>query len=75
MVLVSLRSRTGAALAVAEKLQGGGHPNASGATLPRSIQSIPAAVDYLRQLLNPPVAPASPDQLEALFEGIDAKGR
>jgi hypothetical protein len=67
MVLVSLRSRNGAALAVAEKLQGGGHPNASGATLPRSIQSIPAAVDYLRQILNPVAMVPPPTNLEALF--------
>jgi len=68
MVLVSLRSRNGAALAVAEKLQGGGHPNASGATLPRSIQSIPAAVDYLRQILNPVAIAPLPNSLEALFD-------
>lgn len=71
MVLASLRSRNGQALGVAERLQGGGHPNASGATLPRSIQSIPAAVDYLRQVLNPPPAAPSEDGLEALFEGQD----
>src|SRR5437899_8003313 len=47
MILVSLRSRTGEALKVAEKLQGGGHANASGAILPRSIQNIPAAIAYL----------------------------
>jgi hypothetical protein len=73
MVLVSLRSRTGKALAVAERLQGGGHPNASGATLPRSIQSIPAAVDYLRQVLNPPAAAPALNNIETLFEGFDAK--
>jgi hypothetical protein len=74
MVLASLRSRTGQALAVAEKLQGGGHPNASGATLPRSIQSIPSAVDYLRQVLNPRVAPPVLNDVEALLEGFDTKG-
>jgi hypothetical protein len=73
MVLVSLRSRAGKALAVAERLQGGGHLNASGATLPRSIQSIPAAVDYLRQILNPPPAPPSIDNIESLLEGIDTR--
>ncbi|MCC7376862.1 MAG: DHH family phosphoesterase [Verrucomicrobiales bacterium] len=52
-VVVSLRSRDGEALPIAQKLQGGGHPNAAGATLPRSIQSIPDAVDYLRRVLNP----------------------
>src|SRR5690606_16635902 len=50
---VGLRSRNGQALAIAQKLQGGGHPNAAGATLPRSIQGLPEALDYLRQVLNP----------------------
>src|SRR5690349_14876524 len=53
VIIASLRSRNGEALKVAEKLQGGGHANASGATLPRSVKSIPDAVNYLRQLLNP----------------------
>ena len=45
----ALRSRNGEALAVAGKLQGGGHPDAAGATLPRNIRSIPDALDYLRR--------------------------
>ena len=53
VIIVSLRSRNGDALKVAEKLQGGGHANASGATLPRSVKNIPDAVNYLRQALNP----------------------
>jgi oligoribonuclease NrnB/cAMP/cGMP phosphodiesterase (DHH superfamily) len=53
VIIASLRSRNGEALKVAEILQGGGHANASGATLPRSIKTIPDAVSYLRQLLNP----------------------
>ena len=53
VVIASLRSRNGEALKIAEKLQGGGHPNASAATLPRSIKNIPDAVIYLRQTLNP----------------------
>lgn len=52
-VVVSLRSRGGEALPIAQKLQGGGHPNASGATLPRSVQTIPDAIEYLRRILNP----------------------
>src|SRR5204862_2097597 len=52
-IIVSLRSRNGEALKVAEKLQGGGHANACGASLPRSIKTIPDAVNYLRQVLNP----------------------
>ena len=72
-VVVSLRSRNGEALKIAEKLQGGGHANACGATLPRSVKNIPDAVTYLRQLLNPP--PARRDiplnNLETLFSGLD----
>lgn len=52
-IIASLRSRNGEALKVAEKLQGGGHANACAATLPRSIRTIPDAVDYLKQVLNP----------------------
>ena len=52
-IIASLRSRNGEALKVAEKLQGGGHANACGATLPRSLKNIPDAVNYLRQVLNP----------------------
>jgi hypothetical protein len=52
-VLVSLRSKNGQALKVAEQLKGGGHANAAGATLPRSIKQIPDAIDYLRQVLGP----------------------
>lgn len=59
-VVVSLRSRNGEALPIARRLQGGGHPNAAGATLPRSVQSIPEAVEYLRGILDPkPAAAAS----------------
>jgi oligoribonuclease NrnB/cAMP/cGMP phosphodiesterase (DHH superfamily) len=53
VIIASLRSRNGEALRVAEKLQGGGHANACGATLPRSVKTIPDAVSYLRQTLNP----------------------
>ncbi len=68
-VIASLRSRGGEALKVAEKLQGGGHPNAAGATLPRSVQRIEDAVTYLQQALNPapPTAAPPPDDLESLF--------
>lgn len=53
VMIASLRSRNGEALKVAEKLQGGGHANASGATLPRAVKSVADAVNYLRQVLNP----------------------
>lgn len=52
-VAISLRSRNGEALAVAQTLRGGGHPNAAGAILPRSVQGVPEAVEYLRQVLQP----------------------
>ena len=72
MILASLRSRNGEALKVAEKLQGGGHPNACGAVLPRSIQNIPDAINYLRQVLNPAPAKGSPlNNLESLFDAIE----
>ena len=72
-IVVSLRSRSGEALPIAQKLQGGGHPNAAGATLPRSVQSIPDAVEYLRGILKPalatPPASAQGDPLGGLSLG------
>jgi nanoRNase/pAp phosphatase (c-di-AMP/oligoRNAs hydrolase) len=53
VMLVSLRSRTGDALKYAEKLHGGGHPNAAGATLPRSVQNFGDALEYLKKTLDP----------------------
>lgn len=71
IIIASLRSRNGEAIKIAEKLQGGGHANASGATLPRSIKTIPDGVQYLRQVLNP--RKDSPlNSLENLFAGIEA---
>lgn len=67
VVIASLRSRGGEALAVAERLQGGGHPNACGATLPRSVRSIPDAILYLQRLLNPKPSPSLPNNIEGLF--------
>ena len=53
---------------LAERLQGGGHPNAAGAALPRSVQSIPDAILYLQQILNPAdKQPAVLDNLEEVF--------
>jgi len=71
MVIVSLRSRNGEALKVAEKLQGGGHANACGATLPKSIRSISDGIGYLRQVLNPlPKKEMAINSLEDLFDSI-----
>jgi hypothetical protein len=67
-IIVSLRSHGGEALKVAERLQGGGHPNAAGATLPRSVQRIDDALVYLRQALNPTPLPEGPlSTLDRLF--------
>jgi len=74
LVFASFRSREGEALKVAEKFQGGGHANAAGAILPKSIRYIPDAVEYLTQVLNPrhdtPL-----NSLESLFAGIEAEQR
>ena len=51
-VIASFRSRNGEALKVAEKFQGGGHANAAGALLPKSVRNVPDGVEYLRQILN-----------------------
>jgi oligoribonuclease NrnB/cAMP/cGMP phosphodiesterase (DHH superfamily) len=69
-IIASLRSRNGEALKMAEKLQGGGHANASGATLPRSVKRIPDAVTYLRQLFNPKKEEAI-NSLESIFASIE----
>lgn len=70
LVIASFRSKNGEALKVAEKLQGGGHANASGATLPKSVRNIPDAIDYLRQVLNPKSAQPL-NSMESLFAEID----
>lgn len=63
-MIASLRSRNGQAIKVAEKLMGGGHPNASGAALPRSIQDVQSAIHYLRTQLNPPTSAEAPGDLD-----------
>lgn len=73
-VIASLRSRNGEALTIAAKLQGGGHPNACGASLPRSVQNVPEAIQYLRHILNPPAPkPEALNSLESLFAAADAE--
>ena len=74
VIIASLRSRNGEALKVAEKLQGGGHANASGATLPRSVKTIPDAINYLRQILNPKKEPEF-NSLESLFASVEKAER
>ena len=71
VMIASLRSRNGEALKVAEKLQGGGHANASGATLPRSVKNTGDALNYLRQILNPK-KDAELNSLESVFAAVEA---
>jgi len=72
VVSVSIRSRNGEALKLAERLQGGGHANAAAATLPKSVRNIPEALAYLRQTLNP--KPDVPLQsLAELFDAIESR--
>lgn len=72
-VVVSMRSMSGAALPVARKLGGGGHPNASGATLPKSVRSVSEGINYLEAILRSEPAGTSFNCLDQLFEGIDLK--
>jgi len=69
-IIASFRSRNGEALKIAEKFQGGGHANACGATLPKTVRSIPDAIGYLRQVLNPKKEQPL-NSLESLFKSID----
>lgn len=70
--VASFRSLHGEALAIAQRLEGGGgHPNASGATLPR-LQSNEAAVEYLRSRLGHAGGPCTNGEALAYrFEGLE----
>jgi oligoribonuclease NrnB/cAMP/cGMP phosphodiesterase (DHH superfamily) len=70
VMIASLRSRNGEALKIAEKLQGGGHANASGATLPRAVKNVGDAVNYLRQVLNPKEGELN--SLESAFAALES---
>lgn len=74
IVFASFRSRNGEALKTAEKFQGGGHANAAGALLPKSIRNVPDGVDYLRQVLNvkSQTQQTRLNSLENLFASIEA---
>jgi hypothetical protein len=76
-VFASFRSRNGEALKVAEKFQGGGHANAAGAILPKSVRNVADGVDYLRQVLNPKKETQQTrlNSLESLFAGIEAENK
>lgn len=69
-VIASFRSRDGEAIKVAERFQGGGHANAAGAVMPKSVRQVPEAVEYLRQVLSPK-RDAPLNSLESLFGAIE----
>jgi len=71
-IFASFRSRNGEALKMALKFQGGGHANAAGAILPKSVRTVEDGVEFLRQILNPKVE-APLNTLEGLFAGLDIK--
>ncbi|HEY1719524.1 MAG TPA: DHH family phosphoesterase [Verrucomicrobiae bacterium] len=75
VVFASFRSRNGAALKVAEKFQGGGHANAAGALLPKSVRNVPDGVEYLQQVLNvkKETQQTRLNSLENLFAAIEAE--
>src|ERR1017187_6244704 len=70
-IFASFRSRNGDALKIAMKFQGGGHANAAGAILPKSVRTIEDGVDFLRKALNPKPEP-SLNSFESLFAGLEA---
>ena len=73
-IFASFRSRHGEALPVALKFQGGGHANASGAILPRSVRTIEDGIDFVQKALNPkPAQGNNLNSLESLFAGMDVK--
>lgn len=69
-IFASFRSRNGEALKIAEKLQGGGHANAAGAILPKSVRTVEDGVEFLRQMLAPK-RESSLNSLEGLFAKIE----
>jgi len=73
-VFASFRSRNGEAIKTAEKFQGGGHPNAAGAMLPKSVRNINEGIEFLRQTLNikKETHQSRINSLENLFAVIEA---
>ena len=69
-IFASFRSRHGEALKIAMKFQGGGHVNAAGAILPKSVRTIEDGVEFLRQALNVKSEPAL-NNLESLFSNLE----
>jgi len=74
IVIASFRSRNGEALKTAEKFQGGGHANAAGATMPKTVRNIPDALIYICKILNPqPIRQGALNSLENAFAALDSK--
>jgi oligoribonuclease NrnB/cAMP/cGMP phosphodiesterase (DHH superfamily) len=69
-IFASFRSRNGEALKIAVKFQGGGHGNAAGAILPKSVRTIEDGVEFLQRMLNPSKE-APLNSLEGLFAKIE----
>ena len=73
-IFASFRSRNGEALKIAAKFQGGGHANAAGAILPKSVRTVEDGIDFLREMLNPKLSTkteTSLNSLESLFAGLE----
>jgi hypothetical protein len=70
-IFASFRSRNGDALKIAAKFQGGGHANAAGAILPKSVRTIEDGIEFLQKTLNPKTEPKL-NNLESLFAGVEA---
>jgi hypothetical protein len=71
-IFASFRSRNGDALQVAVKFQGGGHANAAGAILPKSVRTIEDGLDFVQKALNPKPVAGNLTNLESLFAGFEA---
>ena len=71
-IFASFRSRNGTARSIAEKFQGGGHANAAGALLPKSVRTVEEGVDFLRTMLNAKHE-SGLNNLESLFAGLELK--
>jgi oligoribonuclease NrnB/cAMP/cGMP phosphodiesterase (DHH superfamily) len=71
-IFASFRSRNGEARRIAERFQGGGHANAAGALLPKSIRTVEEGVAFLRTMLNAKNE-SGLNNLESLFAGLELK--
>ena len=74
-IVASFRSRGGEALKVAEKFQGGGHANAAGATLPRSVSQVADAIPYVTSVLNPTPRARALNSLENMFDQVELQAK